>query len=109
MTRFLETQTLVFNNPYTRSAQFFPARVYQPEVEAFRQKLALTAQANARYPNFGGFLLEWDPTGFLTRQSLFTYWNWGDADADLKDYVARSDQALYDDFEKKDRLKTRHC
>ena len=44
------------------------------------QRMILTAQANGRYPNFGGFCFGWDTTGYAVggRKGLMTYWGWGD-------------------------------
>lgn len=99
------TGTMLFVNPYTRPMSFNPARVYEPEMAAFNQRLALMAQANARYPNFAGFCFNFDPTGFLGRKMLMVYWGWGRQEAALRAYIERSDQAVYDEFTRRTGLK----
>lgn len=91
------TGTVAFYNPYTRPMSFIPARVYGPELQTFRHRLALSAQANGRYPTFAGYQYDWDPTG-INREMLFIYWQWGTQGQPLRNYIARSTQAVYDDF-----------
>ena len=95
------TGTMLFLNPYTRPMSFVPARVYEPELKTFRHRLALMAQANARFPNFGGFMYDWDPTGFLGRKMLLFYWGWGQQEQALRAYIERSNEAIYADFRKR--------
>ena len=102
---FTAAGTMLFINPYTRPMSFNPARVYAPELGAFRQRLALMAQANSRYPAFGGFCFGFDPTGFLGRKMLLFYWGWGQQEAALRAYIDRSDQAVYDEFTRRTGLK----
>lgn len=93
---------LVMVNPYTRPMSFMPARLYGPELEGMRQRMALIAQANGRYPAFGGFCFTWDPTGFtVNRKGLFVYWQWGKQEGPLRTYLARSQKALEDEFRRR--------
>ena len=61
---YAATSTMYWLNPYTRPMSFWGARVYEPEVRQFRQRLAQIAQMNDRFPTFGGFQYEWDPASF---------------------------------------------
>lgn len=92
------TGTMMFANPYTRPMSFIPARVYEPEMRAFCQRLQLSAQANGRYPAFGGFCLTWDPTGFMGRRMLLVYWGWGSKTEELRGYINRSEEAVREEF-----------
>ena len=102
---FTATGTMLFINPYTRPMSFNPARVYKREMDAFNQRLALIAQANARYPSFGGFCFDFDPVGFLNRKMLLFYWGWGNQEQALRNYLARSDDAVYEEFTRRTGLK----
>jgi hypothetical protein len=99
------TATLVFFNPSTRPLRDHPARVYEPELRSFRQRLALCTQANSRYPTFGGFLYDRGPTGFGDRRSLLDSWAWGKDEPALRHYLQRSYQAVLDDFTMRTHLK----
>jgi len=98
------TQTMVFANCDTRPMSFFPPRIWKPELAAYRQRLAMAAQLNARYPNFAGFCFNWDPTGFFSRKGLMVYWTWGSQEQALRRYIARSDEAVYDEFRRRTHL-----
>ncbi|NQT86681.1 hypothetical protein HQ560_07955, partial [bacterium] len=95
---FARTGAMMFTNPYTRPMSFNPARIYKPELATFRQRLALLAQANSRYPTFGGFCFDFDPTGFLGRKMLLFYWGWGKQEPALRAYIERSDKAVTEEF-----------
>jgi hypothetical protein len=99
------TGTVVFFHPYTRMMRFHPARVYEPELSSFRQRLALCAQANGRYPTFGGFLYDQDSMGFGDRRSLLTAGTWGKEEPALRNYLRRSFHAVLDDFATRTKLK----
>jgi len=92
--------TLMLVNPETRPTSFFPPFNNPEELDGMSQRMILTAQANARYPNFGGFCYGWDTTGFAVggRKGLMTYWNWGEKTAALRHYIARMDQQKMDEF-----------
>ena len=94
-------RTVLFANCDTRPMSFFPPRVWAPELAGYRQKLALAAQLNARYPNFAGFCFNWDPTGFFGRKGLMIYWTWGNQEPALRRYLERSDQAVRDEFRRR--------
>ncbi|HUW31556.1 MAG TPA: hypothetical protein VM223_08075, partial [Planctomycetota bacterium] len=95
------TGTMLWLNPYTRPMSFNPARVYEPEMKTFRHRLVMMAQANSRYPTFGGFMYDWDPVGHLNRKMLLFYWGWGNQEQALRNYIQRSDDAVYDEFRKR--------
>ena len=98
------TGTMLWLNPYTRPMSFNPARVYEPELKTFRHRLVMMAQANSRYPTFGGFMYDWDPVGHLNRKMLLFYWGWGNQEQGLRNYLQRSDDAVYDEFRKRTKL-----
>jgi len=100
-----EAGTMLFVNPYTRPMSFNPVRIYKPELAAFRQRLALMAQVNGRYPSFGGFCFAFDPVGHLNRKMLLFYWGWGKQDEALRRYIARSDKAVCDEFTRRTGMK----
>jgi len=100
-----EARTMFFLNPYTRPMSFNGARVYAPELQTYRHRLALCAQANGRYPTFGGYYYDWDPVGPFGRDGLLIYWNWNDQTAALRNYISRSNQAIYDQFTARTGLK----
>ncbi|HPD17558.1 MAG TPA: hypothetical protein PLE19_21685 [Planctomycetota bacterium] len=102
---FTAASAMLYANPYTRPMSFNPARVYPLELASFRQRLALSAQANSRYPSFAGFCLDFDPVGLLARKMLLVYWGWGQQEEGLRNYIARSDQAVYDEFTRRTGLK----
>jgi len=89
---------MLFVNPYTHATENYPAHVYPPEINGMRQRMALCAQANGRYPTFGGFEYGTDVCGFLSRTDLLKYWGWGGQENALRSYLHRSTQALSDDF-----------
>lgn len=92
--------TLMLVNPETRPTSFFPPFNNPEELDGMSQRMMLTAQANGRYPNFGGFCYGWDTTGFAVggRKGLMTYWGWGDKTEALRKYLERMDQQKMDEF-----------
>ena len=87
-------------NPDTRPISFCPTSLMPTELDGMSQRMLLTAQANGRYPNFGGFCYGWDPTGYAVngRKMLMTYWGWNDKTPLLRDYIAKSDKFKTDEF-----------
>lgn len=92
--------TLMLVNPETRPTSFFPPFNNPEELDGMSQRMILTAQANGRYPNFGGFCYGWDTTGFAVggRKGLMTYWGWLDKTEALRTYLARMDKHKMDEF-----------
>ena len=99
--------TLMLVNPETRPTSFFPPFNNSEELDGMSQRMILTAQANGRYPNFGGFYYGWDTTGFAVggRKGLMTYWGWADKTEALRNYLARMDQQKMDEFTRRTGLK----
>jgi hypothetical protein len=99
--------TLMLVNPETRPMSFFPPSNNQEELDGVSQRMILTAQANSRYPNFGGFCYGWDTTGFAVsgRLGLLTYWGWAGKAGELRNYIARMDQKKMDEFTRRTGLK----
>ena len=99
--------TLMLVNPETRPTSFFPPFNNPEELDGMSQRMILTAQANGRYPNFGGFCYGWDTTGFAVggRKGLMTYWSWADKTEALRTYLARMDQQKMDEFTRRTGLK----
>ena len=91
---------LVFANPDTRPTSFFPVALDPLELDGMSQRMLLTAQANGRYPNFGGFCYGWDVTGFADdgRNGLLTYWSWGDKAEALRAYCAEITRLRHAEF-----------
>src|SRR5262249_42777514 len=91
---------LLMVNPDTRPTSFLPAGPNPAEIDSMSQRMILTAQANARYPNFGGFCYGWDAAGFApgNRRMLLIYWGWGDKAEALRKYIDGVDQYQADDF-----------
>jgi len=85
------TGALGLVNPDTRPTSFFPVGNEPAELDGMSQRMILTAQANGRYPNFGGFCFGWDAAGFALggRLGLLTYWGWADQTQALRNYIAR--------------------
>jgi hypothetical protein len=85
--------TLMLVNPDTRPTSFFPVGNHPGELEAMSQRMILTAQANGRHPNFGGFCYGWDTTGHAVggRLGLLIYWGWNDKTQALRTYLGRID------------------
>ena len=94
------TGALLLVNPETRPTSFLPVGNNPAELDGLSQRMILTAQANGRYPNFGGFCFGWDTTGYAVggRRMLLTYWGWGDKTQALRNYIARMDQQKMDEF-----------
>lgn len=94
------TGTLLLVNPDTRPTSFFPASVDPVEIEGMSQRMILTAQANSRYPNFGGFCFGWDAAGFAedNRKRLLAYWAWGAQTQALLGYIDREQKHRDDEF-----------
>lgn len=99
--------TLMLANPETRPTSFNPPFNNSEELDGMSQRMILTAQANGRYPNFGGFCYGWDTTGFAVggRKGLMTYWGWADKTEALRSYIARMDQQKMDEFTRRTGLK----
>lgn len=97
------TGALMLVNPETRPTSFLPPFNHPEELDGMSQRMILTAQANSRYPNFGGFCYGWDTTGFAVggRKGLMTYWGWADKTQALRNYIERMDRAKMDDFTRK--------
>ena len=91
---------LLLINPDTRPISFNPTGVDPIERDAMSQRMILTAQANGRYPNFGGFCFGWDTTGYALdgRKGLLVYWGWGNQEQALRHYIARQDKLQMDEF-----------
>ncbi|MFM7738371.1 MAG: hypothetical protein ACKO9H_03130 [Planctomycetota bacterium] len=99
--------TLMLANPETRPTSFFPPFNNAEEIDGMSQRMILTAEANSRYPNFGGFCFGWDTTGYAVggRKGLMTYWGWADKTEALRKYLARMDQQKMDEFTRRTGLK----
>ncbi len=99
--------TLLLVNPDTRPTSFFPVGNNPAELDGMSQRMILTAQANGRYPNFGGFCYGWDTTGYALggRRGLLVYWGWGDKTQALRRYIDRVDQQKMDEFTRRTGLK----
>jgi hypothetical protein len=95
--------TIAMANPHTRPISFLPAHVDPRERDGMSQRMILSAQANGRHPNFGGFLYTWDPTAFApgNRKGLLIYWGWGDQTDELRSYIERQDRLLEDEFRRR--------
>lgn len=91
---------LLVVNPDTRPTSFFPVGNLPLELDGMSQRMILTAQANGRYPNFGGFCFGWDTTGYQIggRKGLMTYWGWGDKTQALRNYIGRVDKFTTEEF-----------
>jgi hypothetical protein len=98
------TGSALFLNPCSRLTGGFPCGVCEPEASAYRQRLALCAQANARYPTFGGFRYDADPAGFGDRKALLTAADWGEDERPLRNYLAAGHAALRSAFTAQSRL-----
>jgi len=94
---------LLLVNPETRPTSFCPAHVDPVELDGLTQRMLLTAQANGRYPNFGGFCMGFDPCGFKVggRRMLLIYWQWGNNTEPLRHYLQREDALLTAEFKKR--------
>ena len=101
------TGALLLVNPDTRPTSFLPVWNNPEELDAMSQRMILTAQANGRYPNFGGFCYGWDTTGYAVggRRMLLTYWGWGDKTQALRHYIDRVDRQKMDEFTRRTGLK----
>ena len=94
------TGTLMLANPDTRPTSFNPTRNVPEELDAMSQRIILGAQANGRYPNFGGFCYAWDTCGYAVgaRRMLLVYWGWGEQLAGLRNYIERIDRGMVAEF-----------
>lgn len=99
--------TLLMVSPDTRPTSFNPVGNYPPEIDGMSQRMILTAQANARHPNFMGFLYGWDTTGYAIggRKQLLVYWGWAGKEQLLREYIDRVDQYKEEEFTRKTGLK----
>lgn len=104
---YLDTMTragaLLLVNPETRPMSFNPPSNLPSEIRDMSRRMILTAQANGRYPNFGGFCIGWDTTGYAVggRRGLMIYWGWGDQTPALRHYIERMDDYKMDVFRKR--------
>jgi hypothetical protein len=91
---------LLLVNPETRPTSFFPPWNNPAELDGMSQRMILTAQANGRHPNFGGFCYGWDTTGYAVggRRGLLTYWGWANKTQALRNYIARVDAQKMAEF-----------
>lgn len=94
------TRTMLYLNPTTRPSSFFPARG-SSDVEGIRHRYALYAQANGRYPNFGGFWYDWDAGGIFGIHGLMLYFGLGKREDAFRAFSKRRDDAVYDDFRRR--------
>jgi len=94
------TGAIAMVNPDTRPTSFCPTRNAPDELDSMSQRILLAAQANGRYPNFGGFCYGWDTCGYAigARRMLLIYWGWNRQDQALRRYIDRVDAALADIF-----------
>ncbi len=101
------TGALVLVNPDTRPTSFNPVWNNPQELDGMSQRMILTAQANGRYPNFGGFCYGWDTTGYAvgSRRQLLVYWGWGDKTQALRNYIDRVDKQKMDEFTRRTGLR----
>jgi hypothetical protein len=98
---YVPTGTMLYLNPTTRPSSFFPARGGKDEVEGIRHRYALYAQANARYPTFGGFWYDWDAGGIFGMQGLMLYFGLGKREEAFRAFAARRDEAVYAEFRRR--------
>ena len=94
------TGAIALVNPDTRPTSFCPTRNAPDELDSMSQRILLAAQANGRYPNFGGFCYGWDTCGYAVgaRRMLLIYWGWNRQDQALRSYIDRIDGAMADIF-----------
>lgn len=95
--------TMSFNNPDTRPTSFCPVANNPLELDGLTQRMLFTAQANERYPNFGGFCFGYDTGAFTpgNRRMLLTYWRWNrNADA-LRHYIEWNDDLMTAEFKRR--------
>ena len=96
------TGTIMLVNPDTRPGSFCPVSVDPVEIDSMSQRMILTAQANGRYPNFGGFCIGWDTTGFQRygRKMFLVYWAWGKQTENLRAYINAGQEKIDAHFRK---------
>ncbi len=101
------TGALLMINSDTRPTSFFPVGNNPIELDGVSQRMILTAQANSRYPNFGGFCYGWDAAGYAVgaRRGLIVYWGWQGQTQALRNYIDRADQQKMDEFTRRTGLK----
>jgi len=95
------TGAMAFLNPMTRPSSFHPARGGRDELAGYRHRLALYAQANARYPSFGGFWYDWDGASLFGMQGLMQWFGLGKRVDAFRTWCARRDRAVYDEFRRR--------
>ena len=97
------TGAFLLVNPDTRPTSFLPVWNNPQELDGMSQRMILTAQANGRYPNFGGFCYGWDTTAYAvgSRRMLLTYWGWADMTQQLRNYIERVDKQKMEEFTKR--------
>jgi hypothetical protein len=94
------TGALLLVNPDSRPCSFNPVGPNPIERDGMSQRVVLAAQANSRYPNFGGFCYGWDPAGHQVggKRGLLIYWGWGDKTNALRRYIDRDDAQKQAEF-----------
>ena len=92
---------MTFCNPKTRASSFNPVRGSGEELHGFQHRMLIMGQANARYPNFGGFWYDWDGAGAFNYAGLLVYFGVGNLEDDFRKWSHRRDQWVYDDFKRR--------
>jgi hypothetical protein len=93
--------TMGYINPTTRPSSFNPPRAGEDELSGFRMRLAAYAQANARYPTFGGFWYDWDGASMFGYKGMTRWFGVGERLAAFRNWSDRRDQAVYDLFKQR--------
>lgn len=91
---------MLLANCDTRPTSFNPGTLMPEELDGMSQRMILTAQANARHPNFAGFCFAWDTCGYAIggRRQLLIYWGWNDKTDALRSYIERVDRFKEEEF-----------
>jgi len=95
----LKLQLMVFAHPATRPTSFKPPRAWDHEIDNWGILLAQGTQMQLRYPAFGGICFEWDAGNIIRKPSIF--FNFRDYDQPWRDYQARSNEAVVEQFRDK--------
>ncbi len=96
--------TLYFENPTTRPSSFVPVICDPEELDGMSQRKVLNALSNLRYPNYAGFWIDWDPTGFNDggRKMLLIYWGWKpDEEVALRADIKQQDELKWAEFKRR--------
>ncbi len=97
--RLTHHQMLHWIQDSTRPMSFSPPHSSAEHHGEYARRMVLMDAALMQYPNFGGQLFDYDPTGFYTdARHLVSYWRWGDLVDDLQAYMKRMGEALHDNF-----------